>query len=183
MQQAVQDVETQIRTLREKGEAIPSSVRGSIAVDEYCALSNRPDIDDAILEAERNLKAAQEQESIRHAEGFDHFLLPEIRIADIERILAEGLADLDATAAAQVQAHLSRIGEGAEAWVASGMERLGGLSLTSCPFCAQDLDGARIIQHYRVYFSEAYTDLKERIASVIQDFAHFHGTGATGDFA
>jgi len=183
LQQAVDDVETEIRIIRAKADAIPAAERGGMAVDDFCALPARVDIDDTIQEAERNLAAAKEQQSILIADKFEPLLLPEISSDDIDVVLAIELADLDATAAEQVQAHLAGIGEGGETWVASGMERVSLHESESCPFCAQSLSGAAIIEHYRAYFSKAYADLKQTIARTIQEFIRFHGDGAAGEFA
>jgi wobble nucleotide-excising tRNase len=182
LQQAVEDVETQNRNLRAKADLIPEAERSGIPLDDFCALPQRMDIDEAIQEAERNLAAAKEQQSIRTAEGFDSFLLPEIRADDIDAVLATELATLDATAVDQVQAHLAVIGEDGEAWVASGMERAASHALVSCPFCAQNLRGVAIIEHYRAYFSEAYTNLKQTISRAIREFTRYHGGGTGGEY-
>ena len=181
LQQAVDDVETHNRALRAKADAIPAAERGGLAVDDFCALPTRADIDDVIQEAERNLAASREQQSIRTAGIFEPFLLPEISTDAISTVLAEELADLEATAAKKVQVHLVGIGEGGEAWVAAGMERVAEHALEYCPFCAQNLSGSTIINHYRAYFSEAYAGLKERVARKIEEFT-FYGGGSPGDF-
>jgi wobble nucleotide-excising tRNase len=54
-----------------------------------------------------------------------------------------------------------------ESWVAEGMAHAVAISeetvSDSCPFCAQDLDGSALIEHYQAYFSTAYKDLKASI--------------------
>ena len=101
------------------------------------------DIDDAIREAERILAATQDQQTIRATEGFEPVALPPIDVAALNALLGRELASLDAAAAAQVQKHLGELGDDAEAWVASGMERIpdGNADVRGkpCPFCAQDL--------------------------------------------
>jgi wobble nucleotide-excising tRNase len=161
LQQAVDDVETHNRALRAKADAIPAAERGGLAVDDFCALPARADIDDVIQEAERNLAASREQQSIRTAGIFEPFLLPEISTDAISTVLAEELADLEATAAKKVQVHLVGIGKGGEAWVAAG--------------------SSTIINHYRAYFSEAYAGLKERVARKIQDI-YFVADSGYGDW-
>jgi wobble nucleotide-excising tRNase len=181
LQQAVDEVEAHNRTLRGKADAIPAGARGDLNVDDFCALPAAANIDQGIQDAERNLQAAKEQTSIRTAEGFDPFLLPEIDSDGISEVLSAELSDLNSEAAARVQNHLQQIGGGGEEWVASGMDRVQRHSLESCPFCAQDLSASTIIEHYRAYFGEAYGSLKDLIAGTIREFARSHGTGEPGD--
>ena len=44
-----------------------------------------------------------------------------------------------------------------------------------CPFCAQDLQSSPLINHYRAYFSQAYTSLKKDIADEITTIEKRHG--------
>ncbi|HEY6618628.1 MAG TPA: AAA family ATPase [Steroidobacteraceae bacterium] len=182
LQEAVDEVETQNGILRARAESIPVAARGGMSVDDFCALQERTDIDDATEQAERNLAAATQHESIRTASGFDPFLLPEIRENEVRALLATELTDLNSTAAQRVQAHFARIGEGGEAWVATGMNKVIVQSLDYCPFCAQNLDASSIIQHYRAYFSGAYADLKDAISKAIRDFARSHGSAESDEF-
>jgi wobble nucleotide-excising tRNase len=54
-------------------------------------------------------------------------------------------------AAQQVQDHLAGMGQGAEAWVESGVQRMQASGASACPFCAQDLRGSSLVDHYRAY--------------------------------
>lgn len=161
---AVDDVETHNRVLRAKADAIPPTERGTFSVDAFCALASRDEIDDAIREAERNLAAAQEQDDIKAAQGFTPFSLPQIDVDELSAVLRTQLADLEEAAAQTVQAHLAKIGDGGEAWIAAGMGRVNAASLKDCPFCGQDLRASEIVNHYRGYFSEAYAGLKKEVA-------------------
>jgi wobble nucleotide-excising tRNase len=138
-----------------------------------------PDIDDAIREAERLLAAARDQETIRATAAFEPITLPSIDTAALNALLGRELASLDAAAAAQVQSHLGGLGDNAEAWVASGMERIPGGTADilgkPCPFCAQDLSGSPILAHYRAYFSAEYDGLKEAVANAVTELARRHG--------
>ncbi|MFZ3351220.1 MAG: AAA family ATPase [Xanthobacteraceae bacterium] len=182
MQQAVEDVEAHNKALREKTDAIPAAERGTLPVDTFCALTARADIDNGIQEAERNLAAAEQQAAIRAAQGFEPFSLPPINSPRLTDLLQTQLADLDTGAMRQVQAHLAKIGESGEAWIDWGMDSVNAKVLTDCPFCAQDLSASPIVNHYRAYFSAAYTGLKEAVAAAIQEFTQLHGGGAPAAF-
>jgi wobble nucleotide-excising tRNase len=171
LQEVVARIEEFNQNLRVKADAIPAVVRAGLSADDFCALEPREDIDATIKEAERALAAAEQQETIRNARPFEPLSLPDFDIEEIERILGMDLPELDAAAAAQVQAHLGRIGQEGEAWVGSGMQWVGRGEREHCPFCAQDLRGSSLIEHYRVYFSAAYQALKQHVADVTESLA------------
>ena len=171
LQQLVERIENHNRELRAKERAIPTADRGPFSVDDFCALPARPDIDQAIQEAERALAAAREHDAIRTTSPFESLSLPGFDLAAIERVLQQDLPALDATTLARVQAHLAGLAQGGEAWVADGMRRIprgdGGAATGTCPFCAQDLQGSPMIQHYRAYFSDAYAALKRTVSDAL----------------
>jgi hypothetical protein len=115
LQTHVDKIEEHNRTLRSKSDAIPAAVRGSFSVDAFCALPERSNIDTAIQEAERNLAAARSADAVRQQAGFDSISLPAFGTDAISALLQSGLAELDASAAARVQAHLSSLGTEGEA--------------------------------------------------------------------
>jgi wobble nucleotide-excising tRNase len=162
LQQHIDQVEEHNRELRRKADAIPVTARGAMNVDDFCALPEMADIEAAVQAAERNLAAAQEQEAIRDAPSFDVLSLPEFDAQSIGSLLHRDLPSLDAAALAQVNRHLADIGARGEEWVADGMHRIRPPEQNTeyCPFCAQDLRGSALINHYRAYFSAGYADLK-----------------------
>jgi wobble nucleotide-excising tRNase len=186
LQQLVERIENHNRELRAKERAIPTADRGPFSVDEYCALPARPDIDQAIQEAERALAAAREQDAIRTTSPFESLSLPEFDLAAIERVLYQDLATLDAATLARVQTHLARLGQGGEAWVADGMRRIpqgdGGAAAGTCPFCAQDLQGSPVIQRYRAYFSDAYAALRRTVSDALGAVNRAHGSDVPAGF-
>lgn len=182
LQQLIAQIETHIAALREKASAIPQSERGGYSVDDFCALSPRADIADAIYATERNLAAAREQEPVRDTRPFDPLILPSFDVAGIERILAEDLPALDAAAVDQIRRHLSSLGPGGEMWVNEGMARMQSGQPPVCPFCAQTLSGSPVIDHYRAYFSEAYENLKRRISAATTQINRTHGEDRPAGF-
>lgn len=150
--------------LRELADAIPANARGPYKVDTYCNLEQDPDIDAKIQDAERRLAAAHSSDAVRQRPGFQEFGLPDFDLGEIVAVLDGSLPDLKAAAADRVRAHIARLGRGGEAWVSDGMARIESVSDEPdgefCPFCAQDLRGSELIDHYRAYFSQAYENLK-----------------------
>jgi len=185
LQQHIRRIEEHNAELRERAAAIPTAERGGLSVDDFCALPPRAEIDAAIAETERNLAAARERDPVRNTGIFDNVSLPGFDTVAIDQILAEDLPSLDASAAAQVQAHLAELGPGSEAWVGEGMRRavlLSEAERVSCPFCTQNLAGSPIITHYRAYFSEAYANLKRRVSEALADINRAHGNDLPAAF-
>lgn len=163
----VDKVEEHNRALKLKEAAIPAAERGSLTVDAFCALPENANIDTEIQNAERNLAAARAADTIKQQSNFLPLELPAFDIAAIEKTLQSDLLGLQADAAANVQRHLARLGKGAEAWIAEGMQKIPAALADAdgeiCPFCAQGLENSNIIAHYETYFSEGYATLKKAI--------------------
>lgn len=155
------------RTLKAKEAAIPATVRGSLSVEQFCALPSNANLDADIQNAERNLAAARDADAIKKQENFRSLELPVFDTAAIEATLQSDLPGVQAAAAARVQQHLVKLGKGAEAWIGEGMKKIPEASASAdgeiCPFCTQGLQNSGIIAHYQAYFSDAYTVLKKAI--------------------
>lgn len=186
LQAHVTRIEEHNRDLRALSNAIPMEARGTMAVDAFCALVAVADIDDAIREAERNLAAAQSVDAVQQAATFTAFRLPSFDIEAINATLSRTLPDLEAAAAARVQAHLAKLGREGTTWIDEGMQSVAavsaGLENEICPFCAQDLAGSSLLRHYQAYFSAAYDDLKRDVAWQIQTLNDNNGGPAALNF-
>ena len=179
LQGHVARVEEQNRALRHMADAIPANARGNLTVDAFCALAVDPVIDAKLEAAQRNLSAAQAADIIRSRPFFAALSLPAFDPGVLNALLYRGLPALEADAAAQVRAHLRRLGRGGEAWVGDGMGRIAtaadGQLEEICPFCAQDLGASPLIQHYQAYFSDAYQGLRTAITATGQGINTTHG--------
>ena len=182
----VDRIEEHNSALRTKADAIPAAARGTLSVDDFCALKKQDDIDDAISEANRNLLAAREVEPICLTKLFVTFALPDLEVTSVATLLARDLEQLEAAAAAQVQSHLKTIGTGGETWVGDGISRIISNDQAGehgiCPFCAQDMSASSVIAHYRAYFSAEYNNLKKAISAAIADISTAHGSSAIAAF-
>lgn len=179
LQGHVTKIEEHNRKLRAKESAIPASSLGPFTVAKFCDLKPDADIEKKVKEAEQRLSAAQSADAIRQRAEFRSLALPNFDPDEIERVLASDLPGLEAAAAAQVQAHLRKIGRGSEAWIAEGMPRISEASKEAdrevCPFCVQDLQGSPMIAHYQSYFSKAYANLKTTINETGKGINQVHG--------
>jgi wobble nucleotide-excising tRNase len=185
LQQIIERIEGHNSELRIKGAAIPERLRGGLSVEEFCGLTARADIDEALQDTERQLAAAHEQDPVRQTRLFETLHLPTFDIPAVERILQEDLPALDAAAASRVQAHVGGLGRGGETWIDDGMRRIPPAApgaATPCPFCAQDLAGSDVIRHYRAYFSAEYAALKGRVSELLEGINRTHGGDGPATF-
>ncbi len=177
LKELVDRIEGHNQELRNRDRAIPAVSKGPFTIDQFCTLPPDTFIDQHIQEAEHSLAASQEQEAIRTTHHLDRLVLPGFDLDEIDHILNLGLSELDASVLAQMQGHFSTLGQEGEAWVAKGMgivNRIEG----PCPFCAQDLQGSRLINHYRTYFSGAYDTLKRNVTQLVAIINETHSEGA-----
>ena len=183
LQECVSLITNHNTDLEVKSSTIPEQVRFGLPVDKFCALPMVPDIDEKIEAAERELKAAQDQDVVRKASLFEGFKLPAFHGEAIKATLSKGLPSLDEEAEAKVQAHIQSLGVGGESWVSDGLNKRLQDSDGVCPFCGQGLTGVELLAHYRAYFSAAYTELKQDVAKMARDFDHDHSEVRRTSFA
>ncbi len=179
----VERIQEHNKSLRYKGGLIPTTARGSLTVDSFCALPKRARIGAEIQDKERMLAAIREQADVLTRPHFEEINLPVFDTATIDGILQKGLPDLDTEAANRVRGHIAELGEGGEKWISDGIELLPPPgSDGTCPFCAQNLDGSSLITHYRAYFSQAYEGLKRKINQITSDVTAICDGSTQADF-
>ena len=167
----VDDLATQIRNhsteIRNKSAAIPASERHGLTVDEFCALPEQPNVDTAITEAEQRLLALRQASTVQSTAGFSSLALPSIESNLVSNLLGQTVVNLDASAVNAVRNHFVSLGDGAEGWLAAGMNYVpGGVNATAeanCPFCQHELLGSQAFTHYRAYFEESYRRLQAEL--------------------
>lgn len=167
LQEQIKNIEEHNAEIRKLAANIPGSIRGSLSVDQFCALENRDDIDEVIADIERKIGAAKASDEVQKRPIFEKFALPEFDIDGLNALLSRGLPELEKEAAARVRDHLANAGRNAETWVAEGLPHVAAITEATgrydCPFCAQDLGSSPVICHYQAYFSDSYTRLREEV--------------------
>jgi wobble nucleotide-excising tRNase len=183
IQDLVARIEQHNRALREKAAAIPDAAREGLSTDDFCALAAIPGVDVEIAATEKALAAARHQGAVRSTPLFVSLELPAFPLEAIDRALQRDLPELDATAEAQVRAHVATLGAGGEQWLGEGVQRLTPSDGSApCPFCAQDLTRSTLIAHYRAFFSAAYRNLKQEVTNVLASVRHSHGGDVPAGF-
>ena len=117
----------------------------------------------------------QDKNSVNNAPAFETIALPVFDIETIVETLAKDLPTLNDAAEAQVQAHLKTLGQNGESWVSDGVARQDRSGGGTCPFFGQDLSASALFAHYRDYFNEEYTQLKQAVANLIKEIEDTHG--------
>ena len=168
--------------LEQKSKSIPEQTRRKLSVDEFCDLPELSDVDAKIEKLERALTAARDQDVLKTSTTFKTINLPQFDNEEIAQVLKANLADLDRTAESQVTAHVETLGNGGESWIAAGMKHLAHRDDDVCPFCGQGITGLDLLAHYRAYFSEAYSQLKQNIADMTSGLQRAHAEGAQVNF-
>ena len=160
------------RIIRETSSQIPYDRRFGLDIETFCKLPTIDNIEHVIKEKQKEYDAIAQTDIISQKLLFSQISFPVINIQTIEDILSKELSDLDETAVQSVREHFSLIGNHAEEWVASGIERIIDKDTDSekCPFCGQIVNGVDLIDKYRAYFSEAYKTLNKDIASQITQY-------------
>ena len=179
LEDQIAKVEEHSQQLRSKEGAIPKSIRGQLSLNEFCALTLRPDIHKLIQDVENELAAIEERDAIQKTGDFQLLELPSFNPCEIEHVLKLGLDSLESDALERVQKHLTALDRDGEAWVADGMLYISSLERetdgASCPFCGQSLKGITLVQHYQAYFGEGYRDLKDTIQEAIDNIEKTYG--------
>ena len=169
LQGLIAQVEVHNRNLRQLASAIPIAERGDLTVDQFCELPQNLNVSVEIETAERNLAAAAQQDPIRNTPAFDLLEFPVFDAQRIQAVLGAGIPEIDAAAVERVQDHLTSSGQGAEGWIAQGMQRQAERPQQvsgECVFCAQDLSRSPVLVHYRAFFSAEYQALQRNILEV-----------------
>jgi len=170
--------------LRRKADLIPRETIGRLTVDEFCELKDQPEIDEAIMAEKRRYNALKNAEEVRAKSFFSEISLPSIDVDNITKILSKSLPDLDSRALGKIKEHFNKIGEGGENWIEQGMHRIyeDQSKELICPFCVQNLENSSLIELYKVYFSEAYSDLMHDIDNSIAIIKKDFGGDAIAGF-
>lgn len=162
LQQRVAQIEEHNRQLRARAESL-ATLRGTLTLEQYCELQQRPNIDHDISAAERVLAAISDTAAVRDMPPLNAIDLPVLDVTALSDLLSTGIDGLDEAALQRIHAHFAEIGGGAEEWVAGGMQRLAERAGGQCPFCDRDTAGVELIDDFHAYFSEAYAKLTLRV--------------------
>jgi wobble nucleotide-excising tRNase len=177
LQRHVAQIEEHNRQLRQRADPL-NALRGTLTVEQYCDLQQRPNIDQEILDAERVLASLSDAAAVREMPPLSAISFSALETAALSELLASGIEGLNENALKNIRTHFHEIGDGAEEWSAVGMQRLARRGDTRCPFCDRDTNGAGLVADFHAYFSDEYSKLTARVTAMIRSIS-----SALGDLA
>jgi len=166
--------------LKEAERDLPVNIRGGLSVDAFCELQLPDELKAKLDAARKTVSVLRDAESIRNTAVFEPLTLPIVETEATVALLSATLPNIEASALAAVAEHLTALAlsPGATKWILGEKEgKVGhaagwvseGMVLAedaaACPFCGLPLDGSTLIAHYQAYFSNAYRDHKQAIAT------------------
>lgn len=135
-----------------------SGFHNGITLQEFRELAEVRDADAQIDSLNVQIVEAQNIRRIQAKEVPVTVDEPPFEIEPIFSILESSLSNIDFPAEEHVRRHLDAHNEQAlEKWISDGSSYENG---ERCPYCNQRLDGIELIQAYRSYFNQEYSDLK-----------------------
>lgn len=175
----VKDIRALQQTIREATRAVESHLPSGVSVKSFLAAAEDPDIVNKLASAHADLRAATEADRLKVHPGLQAIELRK-PVPELDDLLGETIESVGATADRLLREHLATHEmRGGQAWLLQGLDYK---PEASCPFCGQDTKDVPLIDAYKVVFSDAYRQLKERITEVGKGVAESLGETALAQF-
>jgi wobble nucleotide-excising tRNase len=158
LRKAVDDAEEDLRekttALGEATNALLRAVPKSWDTESFRMLEKVEDVDNCILEAEKNLQSASQtkgkSDAIRERKELKALNVASVP-GNLDQVLAATLDDAALAAEQKIREHIKEHAEGLSIdWIGQGHRAQTG---SGCPHCGQEMDGLEILQSYRAFFS------------------------------
>lgn len=132
--------------------------------EAFIALAEDPDIDARIAARKQDLEAVRQAAQLQQKAGLTALTIP-VFPASFAALLAKTFAAVSADAERHVNEHIERhrMRARGEQWLTEGLQYVVD---DSCPFCAQKIDAAALIQDYRSFFSREYHALRDEVTAL-----------------
>lgn len=142
--------------------------------EKVCGLAQKPDVDNLIVEKDKELTLAKSQAQIKTqklpeeikipALIFDYEELKSVFQLEVEGIGKEFLDHVEEHLKCLTSAGLESIG-----WIYKGAKLLN--KVDGCPFCGQSVEGVALVDGYNQYFSERYKDASNKSLDLQKRYA------------
>lgn len=172
-------VEEHIKELRRLSKLFPVDALHGIAIDDFCALPEHTNINQAISETKQALEAAKDQNTISRMASFEDVKIAEIKLQTISELLEKTIDSIEKEAADEVQKHFSRYKGGVERWVMEGLDLS---NEKECPFCSEPLEPSAVVKHYQSYFSSEYKSFRNELMTARRTLENYHNGEARAAF-
>jgi len=149
---------------RTEAEKTLSAYSIPLSVADFVASQPIPDIQEQIKALQRRREAARNEQALLSRSGPIGLSLISFDVEAAFVVLAKQLVDIEESAEAIVLAHLdSHHDAGIESWISEGQQYA---IHEDCPFCGQPLAGVELIQAYRSFFDQGYSELKKEVQNL-----------------
>lgn len=150
---------------RTAAERTLDSHRGEYSRTDFLQLALIPDVAVQIEAKQGEISRAKQQETLQKRPALALLAPVTMDLDDWYGTLSSTLESMESEAERKVQEHFAQHHvRGFQKWVGDGFVYLDG---TECPFCGQGIDGVALIQAYRSYFNEAFSNHKEGVADLV----------------
>ena len=155
----LRDLESAIRML-----TFVSDVESFAALQPLADAADVSAATDRIKVLKTEIQRVSEIDSIKQKAVPAVLTIPQLPIANTEKIFSRTLENVSPDAEKRVRDHLAaNLSQGGEEWLSDGYHLY--RKSDCCPFCAQSLAISPIFEAYRTFFSETYAQLKEAISA------------------
>jgi wobble nucleotide-excising tRNase len=166
-----QAVDEYAKKIAEVGAAIKAAslsierhIHGTMPVSRFISLKPLDDAETVLRDRRALRDAIARGQEIENLPSLAPLSLEPIPIGDVRELLAMTTTEVSADATSRVKEHINAV-HADEMWIRQGYQ----FELNeNCPFCAQPLKDAPILDAYQAYFSDAYEAYVGRLNSAFQ---------------
>ena len=155
--------------LQESTKSLTKKLPAGTTLDQFLVLAKDDGIDTKIADKKKAIEALSDAEAIKTKSGFVKLTSP-VLPTGLADILGKAIEGVSKDVEAKIHEHIATHGMGkpGEAWISQGLPYV---KDDSCPFCGLDISHNDLIQNYRIYFGQAYNNLKSEIAGLNTNFS------------
>lgn len=146
---------------KEKETALQKFIPQGVTVAKFLSLEEDADVDAKVEAAKKSVVLIEESSKVQEKALLATVKLPELP-SGLDGMLQKTLDDVSDNAEETIRKHMAQhLKQADQSWLGRGLELM---SSTSCPFCAQALDGNGLLAAYRTHFASSYRNLKAEVA-------------------
>lgn len=165
--QEVEEAGTQQTLATKRRTAFEDQLKGHMgktSLAEFLKLTEEPEADNEIERLQRRILDAKDAAIIGARPTMKELPVLHFDFAPLVAVLSQSLDGVHAEAETRVKEHVAHVGgAGTEHWIATGLALY---KNETCPFCAQSTKSAGLLDDYKAYFNNAYTEHAAAVASL-----------------
>jgi wobble nucleotide-excising tRNase len=156
---------TEATKKRSNAEAKLNAYRGLMALKDFRALPEAPNLEQELESLKNQIAVARQQQGIAKRPNLTRIDPLSFDLDPVFSVLKATLLGIQKAAEASVKSHVGKHTNtnGLENWIALGQSFVEG---DTCPFCGQGLDGLDLVTAYQSYFNAEYNALKGSVAGL-----------------